>query len=245
MKDCTAGSDCQMVLAGHSQGGAIAAVASIVYEDYSPMVATFGAPKAVFPGCSKLDEDNHYRFITAQSTKIGFSYDVVTMLTGFGSKHYGHSFLLKSGENAGQYPVYLGMSDNRDRKTWAATCHLGKVYTRRMKKVLEGLYDDSDSATISSYHNGKRCGYGDECSSKRCAGIKPPFHCRPKLKVTAKCWKNSDCLSGKCITASVSRKCANANGRLPNGQPCHKDSHCDSKFCKNFKCRKKLKKGAA
>jgi len=55
--------DCDVVIAGHSQGGAIAKVASVELRDVSPYVIIFGQNPAVNSDCELIDWNKHYQFI--------------------------------------------------------------------------------------------------------------------------------------------------------------------------------------
>lgn len=59
---CTDPDDC-LVITGHSQGGAQAAVLSILTYSRRPTVITFGAPTALEPNCDLIASDRFYRFV--------------------------------------------------------------------------------------------------------------------------------------------------------------------------------------
>jgi Lipase (class 3) len=63
MASCNNDTQCDLVLSGFSQGGAVAVVASVDLKHYNPIVITFGAPQPflLFMGeCSDFDASKHY-----------------------------------------------------------------------------------------------------------------------------------------------------------------------------------------
>ena len=232
---------CTMVLSGHSQGGAIAVVASLIYKSYQPTVVTFGAPKAVHAPCSNIDPHRHYRFVNVHNIKLGKLYDCVAMLTGYGADHFGKTILLDSN------PTYVGLNDNKDRHAYGVSPHLmTSGYLPKMTE-MRAKTTRSSRLQVGRSDNGESCGYSDECSSGRCEGWTPPYKCRAKVKVLERCNENSDCLSGKCQLRSTQIVCAQSNGKMPDGGPCDFGSHCQSGRCEGswppYRCRARLNRG--
>ena len=78
------------------------------------------------------------------------------------------------------------------------------------------------------------CSEDDDCSSGYCGGTVPlgaavTVNCggkwHPIAKYGGNCWKDDDdsCYSGQCRGCS---KCADSEGRLPDGEHCYKDDDC-------------------
>jgi Lipase (class 3) len=73
----------QLVLTGHSQGGATAEVASIEMSDYNPLVITFGSPvfqksnNQGYTSCSLIQPEHIWRFINTETIKNRLHYDPV------------------------------------------------------------------------------------------------------------------------------------------------------------------------
>jgi Lipase (class 3) len=72
----------QLVLTGHSQGGAAAEIASIELSDFDPVVITFGSPpflkfNDVKANCPLIDPDHIWRFVNTESSERGLQYDMV------------------------------------------------------------------------------------------------------------------------------------------------------------------------
>jgi hypothetical protein len=107
-KDCVIKDEC-VVLTGHSQGGAIAAVAAIALADLNPYVITFGQPPTIDAPCPVITSDRWYRYVNTKATErgvIGIFYDPVPFLPGFGADDWGHMMLL-SQDNTGI--AYIGL----------------------------------------------------------------------------------------------------------------------------------------
>ncbi|CAB9507888.1 expressed unknown protein [Seminavis robusta] len=189
-KDCT---DCTLTLTGHSQGGAAAVVASLLYADYNPEVITFGAPKAVYRPCDKIVDENHYRLANMIPTPLGVVYDMVAMVPGYGAEHFGHSILLGGGKMA----AYLGKDEGHTRFHWGVSPHGMKYYIDNVEKLTSTIFF-SGTIGLKGYEEGARCRYNDECESGRCDIGSWKYICKPKLGEGELCNEDSDCKSGGC-----------------------------------------------
>lgn len=74
----------QLIITGHSQGGASAAIASIELSDYDPLVITFGSPTFLKSNymnadCPGLNQDRIWRFVNTEPSVGGLQYDPVSM----------------------------------------------------------------------------------------------------------------------------------------------------------------------
>ena len=68
-----------VVITGHSQGGAIAAVAALYLADLNPYIITFGQPVTLDAPCDLITSDRMYRFVNTKETDtIGIAYDPVS-----------------------------------------------------------------------------------------------------------------------------------------------------------------------
>jgi hypothetical protein len=92
-KSCTNKDEC-VVITGHSQGGAIAAVSALYLADLNPYVMTFGQPSTVDAPCGVLTSDRIYRFVNTKTTSVGIAYDPIPMSPGLGADHFGHMIVL-------------------------------------------------------------------------------------------------------------------------------------------------------
>lgn len=69
----------QLVLTGHSQGGAIAGVAAILNAKYKPLTITFGQPQFLkTSSCSLLQSNRVWRIINTENARSGIQYDPVS-----------------------------------------------------------------------------------------------------------------------------------------------------------------------
>jgi alpha-beta hydrolase superfamily lysophospholipase len=97
VRDCAAScpnrDEC-VVITGHSQGGAIAAVAALYLADLNPYVITFGQPPTIDAPCPLLTSDRIYRFVNTKRTSAGIAYDPVPMAPGLGADHFGNMIVL-------------------------------------------------------------------------------------------------------------------------------------------------------
>ncbi|KAL3911594.1 MAG: hypothetical protein SGARI_001574 [Bacillariaceae sp.] len=187
MGECMAscGSDCEVVLGGHSAGGAIAAVASLYYDD--PYVMTFGAPRVFKDNCENVvNTDKHYRFVTSSSGDFfvnginGMAYDMVPMLAGLGARHLGHTIILGDISSRQIQPAYPGLNDDMDRIDQSIQLHwIETVYLPRLKRMSyhATMWADDHIIHAKGWANGEQCGYSDECASGSCTGVFPPYKC--------------------------------------------------------------------
>ena len=83
-KKCPNPNEC-VVLAGHSQGGAVAALAAVRMAHLNPYVMTFGEPPTIDYPCQPVTSTRWYRFVNTKDTTIGtvgVTYDVSTCTCG-------------------------------------------------------------------------------------------------------------------------------------------------------------------
>jgi len=80
VEKCMANDDKQLVFTGHSQGGAAAGVASIIFENFNPLAITFGQPPFLShtaAGCPLIYTDHLWRFINSEDDEKTMQYDLV------------------------------------------------------------------------------------------------------------------------------------------------------------------------
>ncbi|CAB9501155.1 expressed unknown protein [Seminavis robusta] len=119
--ECMASGDNNFFLAGHSQGGAIATVASIDLKRHNPMVITFGAVRSILGGadCSDVNPERHFRFVNAADNNYDFW---PAQFNRDNQAHVGHAILLDP--QATQPAAYVGLNDNTNRSPQDRVHHL-------------------------------------------------------------------------------------------------------------------------
>ena len=91
--NCKDKDDC-VSITGHSQGGAIAAVAAVILADLNPYVITFGQPPTLDAPCDLLTSERIFRYVNTKQTNVGIAYDPVPMAPGLGADHFGNMIVL-------------------------------------------------------------------------------------------------------------------------------------------------------
>ena len=242
--DCLAScgsSLCPLILTGHSQGGATAAIASLYWNDENPIVITFGAPRAVYGNCNSLQADQHYRFVTvATASGDRMQYDLVPMIRPGGAtiRHYGHAFLI----NEQSHLAYLGYNDDTTRSAAlpSIAVHSIDVYLEQMEQLYSELDDSSYPVYNSGWSSDEACDSDDECASGRCTGTRfeggvfGGLSCQALLESCDTCQQDSDCASGQCVyylSALRSVCAADSTGRMDDGCVCDWSSDCLSGRC--------------
>jgi hypothetical protein len=234
VETCTDPDDC-VVLTGHSQGGASAAVLSILLFSLNPIVITYGMPPAVDSGCDLIPSERFYRYVNSrqdgdQTNDIGF--DLVPFSPTFvsNSVHYGHYILLGPDPDAAKYlgfdTNYTFSPDLLDRDIAGHTLSGDPTsYSGRVDALLNAT---SFPVSADGFGLGVICepGYAELCASGSCQNnvctVKVEEQC-----VKGSCEGNSDCASGSCIWDA----CAPGNSIVEDGCPCQFESNCASGEC--------------
>ena len=81
-KTCENPEDC-VVITGHSQGGAIAAVAAVALADLDPYIITFGQPYTLDAPCEKISSERFYRYVNSEYHARGIEYDPIPFVPAF------------------------------------------------------------------------------------------------------------------------------------------------------------------
>uniref|UniRef100_A0A7S4JH85 Fungal lipase-type domain-containing protein n=1 Tax=Odontella aurita TaxID=265563 RepID=A0A7S4JH85_9STRA len=232
--------DC-LVVTGHSQGGASAAIASILLYDLYPTVVTFGQPPACDGGCDSIPSDRYYRYVNSMrepnddDDRNEQAFDPVpfvpTLLSR--SSNYGHGILL--GEDP-RSVKYLGLDGDAD-------AFLPSVFDRRNKFEAHSIGTDSEfdydrriitlseNAPVSTdgFSDGIFCDrdYGELCASGRCSFENACSSEATETCVVDGCDDDADCDSGACVRGA----CAPGKGRVEGGCPCFINRNCASGDC--------------
>jgi len=245
--------DC-VVLTGHSQGAAIAAVAALYLSDLDPTVVTFGQPSAIEEGCGLVNSDRWYRYINTKSSKtftFGVVYDPVCFVGGY--SHYGHAILLSDdptgvaylGLDSNDYfgpPNVNGFQSHRMRAQEGAGQFPG--YLDRIENIMR-LYHNSDSyrypIRTTGYATGSLCTEDAECESRNCDRENTFSFERCAAKQRAgllaggdACFYDRNCKSGRCDGSLGPAVC---KPKLGPGAWCDEHSDCLSGTCSwRFQC---------
>jgi hypothetical protein len=164
LKNCLNGCpECALLITGHSQGGAIANAAGVLFESYgySPYVMTFGQPN-VLGGACRVNGWKWFRFIHAIPGIFRLTYDIVPMLRGSGF-YYGHEIVVSSDDDSGV--DYVGINQHVNKSPWNVPAHFSDGYLA----TLTALRDSGSSIRTSGFRSGAKCSVDAECSSGTCA----------------------------------------------------------------------------
>lgn len=261
-----------LVITGHSQGGAIAAVAGIVFSGYDPYVITFGEPPSVDPDCEAISSAKWYRYVNTVSSQIvsGIAYDPVPFCPGLGTIVYGNMIIL-SDDNKDVAFVGLDSTQHFSPLNMAgATAHsmVGDKKSPGYLDRIETLMDNAKSYPIPTdgFRAVQFCTDDIECESKNCgrkgligfdrcigteckgdrdckSGRCDSGTCLPKLGSCMGCNEDSDCASGDCYLG----RCANSNGKMDINCRCLKGSDCANGRCEGVvkpTCEARLSAGS-
>jgi Lipase (class 3) len=172
----------EVVLTGHSQGGAIAAAASLYLPELKATVITFGQPRTIDADCPLVDADRMYRFENSRPRRhrlVGPSvaYDPIPQLFDRAS-HYGHQIMLGDDSSG---VAYIGYNTNVLFRPWdlrdsLATHCLGEPNGVGYLSRIEALFDWYNATAEKSlgirtrgFRDGTPCTQNVECDSRRCS----------------------------------------------------------------------------
>ena len=231
VSSCTDG-DCDLVIAGASQGAAIAAIAAVDMEDLIPFLITFGQPATLISGpCEAIDIGRYFRFTNTEQLPGYIQegpflyYDLVPSFSLPNRTDWiGNMFVIS--ENKGGVVVFPNeFRPEIGPSLWSKSAHLLDSYIPRLEALkdggvfpipTDGWVDGSlcnfdiecQSGLCNDYNctaagsDGAACSDNSNCMSGRCDGILNGV-CKPQLDIGAWCTENSDCLSGKCLGKCV------------------------------------------
>jgi hypothetical protein len=225
-----------VVLAGHSQGGADAAILSILIHYLKPMVFTYGMPPAIDKGCTLVPSDRFYRYVNyeeGEGENDDQGFDAIPYSKPFvgNSVHYGQYILVGPDPDAAKY---LGTDTNYtfrpslvDRASISAHTLSGEPFSY-VARITALRNATSFPVSLQGFDIGVHCkpSYPELCASGSCRG----YQCSEKateLCVLASCTVDSDCASGSCVWGA----CATSDRLVENGCPCRSSANCVSGEC--------------
>lgn len=265
---CKVAEEC-LVLTGHSQGGAVASVAALVFEYFDPYVITFGEPPSVEADCPIISPERWYRYVNTVDSGPGnvvIAYDPIPFSPNAGDIVYGQLIILSADT---QDVAYIGLDSTKDFTPLDADGVLSHrmVGTEEFPGYLnriDALMDNAESYPIpaTGFRSPNFCTDDIECDSNKCEKETPlspkqclaeecanniecasgrcdSGSCLPKFGSCMACDESSDCISGMCILF----RCANFDEKMDDECSCLKDADCESGRCDAFKCEAKLPGG--
>jgi hypothetical protein len=223
-----------VIFTGHSQGGAIAAVAGVVLADLNPYVITFGQPNTIDAPCDLITSERWYRFVNTKSTDtVGISYDPVPFVPGMGTDSFGHLILLGEDPSGVAYVGLDAQTSFGPLNTLGFEAHSmihadGVPYAGYMDRLEALLNEPNHTWPIRANGNkaGSLCSQGIECMSGKCGA---DTHFSFTRCIGIQCDDDDDCDSGRCEEGSCLPK-------LGSCMPCDEDSDCDGGKCTLLHC---------
>lgn len=172
---------CQLVLGGHSQGGAAANIHALHLREYDPIVITFGGPGSIRQSCELLNSSNWFRFVNTrwamQPNEVPFAYDPVPFLFSFGHFAHGH-FIGISEDPTGV--AYYGIDSGLTLYPWDLTRESHDVdngkptekdgYLQHIQGII-AHYDENEEwpGIVDGFASGSPCIMDLECSLGVCS----------------------------------------------------------------------------
>lgn len=233
VKRCPNPDEC-LVLTGHSQGGAVAAVAAIHFSAENPYVITFGEPPSVNPGCKLVSASRWYRYVNSIRSETagiyGISYDPVPFAPGLGTIVYGQMIILGADH---QHVAYIGMNSTKSFSpvnVKGAVAH-SMIGTERYPGYLDRIHTlVAEAKTYPIPVNGwsapNYCTEDDECATGKCA---KETRFSYERCVGTNCTANAECDTGRCDSGLCLPK-------LGSCMTCEEHSDCLSGKCLLFRC---------
>jgi Lipase (class 3) len=191
--ECMASGTNELVLTGHSQGGAAAIIGGIINVDYTPIIITFGQPPVLKDdtgSCSLLESNKRiWRIINTENTAYRFrnrrlQYDPIPFIQTINNipntvraYHIGevihlppsdHQKVKSSIPNPEQSNVVYRSSDDvsyikQSYFDYQFTSHQSITYTKKLQYIVDSLSSDTDEITTNGYIGGTQCRLEFDC----------------------------------------------------------------------------------
>ncbi len=171
----------KVILAGHSAGGATAAVAAVALSDaVEPTVLSFGQPAVIIGECTLIDQSKYFNWINTDvnGKESNLDYDPVPFITlANDAKLMGRTILIGDDpDNVVQYtngeiPEMFG---------WGIDigAHTSNRYIERLKAYVE-----SGDLKTNGWGAGYDCNLDAECISEDCGEDSPTYWSSGKCQV--------------------------------------------------------------
>lgn len=155
----------QVVLTGHSKGGATASVAGVALSHTDPYIITFGQPPSIVGDCPVVNPDKYYRFentIINRGLGKHIDYDPVPQMKAQ-ANHIGTVFIL--GEDTNNVVEYGDGATSPSIIKWGldVDAHFSGGYIKRLES-----YQGKDLGY--GWDTGFLCNLNEECKSGTCKG---------------------------------------------------------------------------
>jgi len=257
-KKCENPNEC-VVLTGHSQGGAIAALAAVRMADLNPRVFTFGEPPTIDYPCQAVTSERWYRFVNTKDSTygtVGVTYDPVPFAPGMGTEQFGYFIMLASDLTG---TAFIGLDSNEQFHPlnvdgFEAHSMIGKTddYPGYLDRI-EALIDNANGifpVRANGFISPVLCTKDIECESQKC---KKETHFSYSACHSDQCGTDDDCDTGRCDSGLCLPKlgscmacdedsdcaggncllfrCSNTKGKMDNECICVDDEQCDSGRC--------------
>jgi hypothetical protein len=223
---------CEAVFVGHSQGGAVAAVAAVAMEGINPTIITFGQPASIDGSCTPINVDKYYRFVnTVEDGQGTLDYDPVSYFS-FSADQMGNLFIMgDDNENV----VYYGDGNGPNLVGFGSqiNAHRNGDYFSRLQS-----YQDKGEIGTSGWRAGFSCNVNEECMDMSCVDGR----CH-RGEDGDPCNRDNDCDSGRCEGYTSYVWSGTCEAKLDVGAGCNENSDCTTNTCSNtwmqpwsFKC---------
>lgn len=215
VKECVhscSGSKCELVLTGHSQGGALAVIAAIDLHIHNPYVFTFGAPAAIHRPCKYINEDRIYQYKNTVSYNGRLHYDLVSVLP-FADTDTGRHFVL--GDSTQSVAHYMnpppGLIDAIFDETGAVSAWIGLLklvwsfafdrerYKEEVQQKMNDFLAFFVGASIDAHNREGNYGYNHKIQELYSYSMQKSKKLRATgFDIDRLCREESECISNKC-----------------------------------------------
>lgn len=206
-----------IVLTGHSQGGAIAAVAAMYMPELNPYVITFGQPPTIDAPCALITSSRWYRYINTKSAKVftvGIVYDPVPFAPDLGTDDFGHMIMLSDDDSG---VAYIGL-DAQDQFGPLNVAGFEAHSMVSLNGTYPGYLDRLNAISLPNDHH---------------PNVSFPIRTSGYIAHSL-CTEDKECESGECDKETLFsyKRCF--------GKNCSVDDECESNRCDNGVCVPKL-----
>ena len=239
---------CELVLAGHSQGGASAAIGSLLYGQdgtayvqrrdgrggdfffdnqilnnrmaIDPIVISFGAPRAMKDACgASINSKNHYRFVNmAESGIFGDNLPTADIVPMLPMLGAVHYGHALYWNTEGNDMVYLGLDGDKNFAAVGVPAHASDLYRQRAEQSFSSASNNSIEQSNGNGNKRKQNRKKKEKAAKLNDIIVPTG-----LEIGSSCLSDAHCFSGRCD--------GTCKGKRQSCETCNEDTDCTSGKC--------------